>query len=165
VNEETKETLLLSLGINPKNNEPYIHSPKNHYEKEKTFLDRWWDDLSPETKDRFKEIELERNNVVASGFSDEQGRDYIVDDKGFIHPKVASNVSDDPVEKPAHYRQGNIEAVDYLKDNLPVEAFIGGCEWNVKKYLHRWRYKGKPLEDLKKARWYLDLWITTMEGK
>ena len=38
-----------------------------------------------------------------------------------------------------HYREGEIECVDYLWDNMPKEAFIGGAEWNIKKYLHRWR--------------------------
>lgn len=62
----------------------------------------------------------------------------------------------DPVAKPAHYNIGTIECIDYLKDNMPKDAFIGYLEGNVKKYLHRWRYKVKPTEDLKKAQWYLD---------
>lgn len=62
-------------------------------------------------------------------------------------------------ETPQHYTKGSIECWDYLKDNMPHEAYIGGMEWNVKKYLHRWRYKGKPVDDLKKARAYLDRMI------
>jgi hypothetical protein len=46
---------------------------------------------------------------------------------------------------------------------MPMEAFIGGLEWNVKKYLHRWRYKEKPLQDLRKAQWYLTKLIETLE--
>lgn len=64
-----------------------------------------------------------------------------------------------------HYETGSIECVDYLYDNMPLEAFIGGLEWNVKKYLHRWRYKEKPVEDLRKARDYLSVLIDTVEGK
>ena len=64
-----------------------------------------------------------------------------------------------------HYTGGNIECVDYLHDNMPFEAFIGFIEGNVKKYLHRWRYKGKPVEDLRKARDYLTVLINVMEGK
>ncbi len=67
------------------------------------------------------------------------------------------------VNRPSHYTSGNIECVDYLKDNMPWEAFTGGLEWNVKKYLHRWRYKKNPVEDLKKARWYLDRLIRELE--
>ena len=69
----------------------------------------------------------------------------------------------DPVAKPAHYNIGTIECIDYMKDNMPLEAFKGYLEGNAKKYLHRWRYKGKPVEDLKKARWYLDRLIQEIE--
>ena len=65
----------------------------------------------------------------------------------------------DLVNSPSHYASGNIECIEYLKDNMPKEAFIGYLEGNVKKYLHRWRYKVKPTEDLKKAQWYLDYLI------
>jgi len=72
-------------------------------------------------------------------------------------------VESDPVEKPAHYNQSSIECIVYLEDNMPHEAFIGYLEGNTKKYLHRWRYKDKPVEDLKKALWYLDRMIKTVE--
>ena len=78
-------------------------------------------------------------------------------------PHEAAPVKDD-VNNPEHYASGSIECVDYLYDNMPIDAFIGGCEWNVKKYMHRWRYKGKPVQDLKKARWYLDKLIETLDG-
>lgn len=58
------------------------------------------------------------------------------------------------VEKPPHYTQTKIEAIDYLEDTLG-EGFSYFLEGNVKKYMHRWRYKNR-IEDLKKARWYLD---------
>lgn len=70
----------------------------------------------------------------------------------------------DVVNKPAHYQYGTIECIDYMKDNMPLEAFKGYLEGNAKKYLHRWRYKGKPVEDLKKARWYLDRLIQETES-
>lgn len=69
----------------------------------------------------------------------------------------------DSVDRPPHYNNGNIQCIDYLKDNMPKEAFIGYLEGNVKKYLHRWRYKVKPTEDLKKAQWYLDRLIKEVE--
>lgn len=70
----------------------------------------------------------------------------------------------DMVDKPAHYNNGGIECIDYLKDNMSWEGYTGYLEGNCKKYLHRWRYKAKPLEDLKKARWYLDRLIGELEG-
>jgi hypothetical protein len=72
-------------------------------------------------------------------------------------------MSKDMVNSPSHYASGGIECIVYLKDNLPHDAYIGYLEGNTKKYLHRWRYKTNPLEDLKKARWYLDRMITEIE--
>ena len=39
------------------------------------------------------------------------------------------------------------------------DGFIEYCEGNTLKYLHRWRYKEHPVQDLRKARWYLDKMI------
>jgi len=69
----------------------------------------------------------------------------------------------DAVDSPSHYNNGSIECIDYLKDNLSWEGYTGYLEGNCKKYLHRWRYKKKPLEDLKKARWYLERLISELE--
>ena len=43
--------------------------------------------------------------------------------------------------------------------------FMGYLEGANKKYMHRWRYKGTPLEDLKKAHFYLTKLIGEMEGE
>lgn len=80
-----------------------------------------------------------------------------VDDETDYTPKDIKEVD--------HYRESDIECVDYLWDNMPMEAFIGGLEWNVKKYLHRWRRKSAPVKDLRKARDYLTVLIDVMEGK
>lgn len=61
----------------------------------------------------------------------------------------------DPVERPQHYGQGNIECIDYLEDFLSYNEFVGYLRGNIGKYLHRWRYKN-GLEDLNKANWYLN---------
>lgn len=68
----------------------------------------------------------------------------------------------DNVNSPSHYGQGSIEAIDYIKDSLTKEEYIGYLRGNIAKYLHRWRYKN-GLEDLKKARWYLERLILEVE--
>ena len=70
----------------------------------------------------------------------------------------------DIVNHPPHYGEGKIECIEYLRDNMDVMMFMGYLEGNIKKYLHRYRYKNKPLEDLKKAQWYLNRLIEEMEG-
>jgi hypothetical protein len=69
----------------------------------------------------------------------------------------------DQINSPPHYNTGGIECIDYLKDNMSFTAYKGYLEGNCKKYLHRWRYKGKPLEDLRKAHWYLERLILEIE--
>ena len=70
----------------------------------------------------------------------------------------------DIINNPPHYGDGSIECIDYMKDNMDGMMFLGYLEGNTKKYLHRYRHKGKPLEDLKKAKWYLNRLIEEMEG-
>lgn len=66
------------------------------------------------------------------------------------------------VSGPSHYKQGNIECIDYLRDSMGAEGFTYVCEGNVKKYIHRWRGKN-GLEDLKKAQVYLNWLVETVE--
>tara|TARA_A100001015_G_scaffold261371_1_gene306848 strand:+ start:444 stop:746 length:303 start_codon:yes stop_codon:yes gene_type:complete len=67
----------------------------------------------------------------------------------------------DPVTKPDHYNKGGIEAIDYIKQQLGP-AFQFYCAGNVMKYMHRYRYKN-GVEDVKKARVYLDWLIKELE--
>ena len=62
---------------------------------------------------------------------------------------------EDNVNKPLHYRIGEVEAIDYIHQQLGtgVKDYLLG---NVHKYLHRHRFKGQAVEDLRKARWYLE---------
>jgi len=55
------------------------------------------------------------------------------------------------VDHPSHYNQGKIEVIDFIEDQR-LDFTLG----NAIKYICRAPYKGKPLEDLEKARWYLD---------
>ena len=68
---------------------------------------------------------------------------------------------DDIVNRPPHYNQGGIEAIDYIKQQLG-EGIVDYCEGNVLKQLHRWRYKN-GLQDLQKAQWYLNKMVKEQE--
>ena len=64
------------------------------------------------------------------------------------------------VDHPAHY--GGVNN-DYEAIKV-IEAWgLGFCLGNTVKYIARHERKGKPLEDLKKARWYLDREIKRLE--
>jgi len=61
---------------------------------------------------------------------------------------------EDVINHPSHYTRGKIEVIDFIEDQqLPYH--LG----NVIKYIARAGHKGDKLEDLKKARWYLDRYI------
>lgn len=77
---------------------------------------------------------------------------------------VKRNGTMDNVNSPSHYNTGgSIECIDYIKDFLNEEEYIGYLRGNIAKYLHRWRYKN-GLEDLEKAKVYLG-WLIEAVGK
>ena len=61
----------------------------------------------------------------------------------------------DNINQPEHYNTGNIECIEAIEESMTPEAFQGYLKGNCMKYLWRYKYKGKPLEDLQKAQWYL----------
>ncbi len=67
----------------------------------------------------------------------------------------------DNVNHPSHYTFGKFEVIEVLMDwfsDLPLL-------WQVGKYIARAKHKNNMLEDLKKARWYLDFQIKMLEDK
>lgn len=68
--------------------------------------------------------------------------------------------SPDPVNHPAHYTShpSGVECID-------VAEHYGFCIGNAIKYLWRAGLKADAVEDLKKARWYLDREIANREKK
>ena len=68
----------------------------------------------------------------------------------------------DNINAPDHYTKGGIETIDYIKAKLTCEEYEGYLKGNVLKYLSREHNKG-GLDDLKKARVYLDWLIESRE--
>ena len=62
----------------------------------------------------------------------------------------------DMVNSPSHYTAGGIETWEYLVAKLGRTGARSYCIGNVLKYVSRAPHKGKFLEDMRKARWYLD---------
>lgn len=69
----------------------------------------------------------------------------------------------DNVNHPAHYTQSGIECIDAIVAAVEgLEGMEAVCTANVIKYIWRWKRKN-GVEDLKKARWYLDKLIEIKE--
>ena len=62
----------------------------------------------------------------------------------------------DNVNNPKHYNKHGIECIDAIQASMSDKEFLGYLKANVVKYMWRDDYMGKPLEDLKKAQWYLN---------
>ncbi len=58
---------------------------------------------------------------------------------------------------PDHYKRGDIEVIDFILDQN-----FNYLEGNIIKYVSRYKDKN-GLEDLKKAKWYLNRLTTTLE--
>tara|TARA_R100001377_G_C3194917_1_gene112312 strand:+ start:7244 stop:7564 length:321 start_codon:yes stop_codon:yes gene_type:complete len=66
-----------------------------------------------------------------------------------------SKLFTDMVNSPPHYNKSGIECIDAIRAATDV-GYKYYLQGTVIKYLWRYEYKNKPIEDLKKARWYLN---------
>jgi len=70
---------------------------------------------------------------------------------------VPSFLRADEVNHPPHYTVGGIETIDFIEAK-GLDYNLG----NVVKYVSRADQKGNKLQDLEKARWYLDRAISSL---
>ena len=68
---------------------------------------------------------------------------------------------EDMVNSPAHYNKAGIETIDMI-ESVTGDGFEAYLQGNILKYVCRYRYKDNPVEDLGKARWYLNRLIETI---
>ena len=70
---------------------------------------------------------------------------------------------EDMVNRPPHYNQHGVECIDAIRaaTDKGYKYYLQG---NIIKYLWRFDYKGKPVEDLKKAKWYLEKLIEHVDS-
>lgn len=83
---------------------------------------------------------------------------------GLLKPQEIKNVKveDDPVNHPSHYCDSNIEVIDYI-----IDKKLNFNRGNVIKYVSRAGKKNvnKEVEDLEKARFYLNKEIEILKGE
>lgn len=68
----------------------------------------------------------------------------------------------DNVNHPSHYESGNFECIDVMIETQGAEEVKSFCLCNAFKYLYRHKRKN-GIEDIKKARWYIDKFIELSE--
>jgi hypothetical protein len=82
------------------------------------------------------------------------------DDYGNVRLRMMGAPKSDNVNHPPHYKAGGIETIDFIEAKS-LNYNLG----NVVKYITRADHKGSKLEDLRKAQWYLNREISTLEKK
>lgn len=77
----------------------------------------------------------------------------------------AVDKTNDAVQHPSHYTQGKVECIVALESaTAGLSGIEAVCTANAIKYLWRWKRKN-GVEDLKKARVYIDYLIKHLEGE
>ena len=66
----------------------------------------------------------------------------------------------DIINNPEHYTSWWLEVIDILKAKLSKEEYSWYLQWNILKYIFRYKHKNW-IEDLKKAQVYLN-WLVKM---
>ena len=71
-----------------------------------------------------------------------------------------SSTQADNINHPTHYETGKYECIDVMQEAIGVEDTKGFCLCNAFKYIYRCTKKHvSPVEDVKKAIWYLNKFI------
>lgn len=73
-----------------------------------------------------------------------------------------NNETTDVVNHPKHYESGKFECIEVMEETQGVLAVMGFCICNAFKYLYRHKRKN-GIEDVKKAKWYIDKYIELAE--
>lgn len=74
-------------------------------------------------------------------------------------------MSNDPVNHPEHYETNGIECIDAMVASQGKEAVSNYCICNAFKYIWRHQHKGKSIEDIQKAIWYLNKYVEFNEDQ
>ena len=121
------------------------------------------DDATPEEWNRLNK--KSKRDLAWLDESDDAANDHPVYGENIPDNRLGksySNLINTMVDHPAHYNNGHIECIEAIEAMLTPDEYIGYLRGNSLKYLWRFRYKNKPIEDLRKARWYEERLISYM---
>ena len=99
---------------------------------------------------------MDKNLKFVGGDSD----DYI----NFGLSNMVSFKSEDRVNSPSHYTKGKVEAIEIIEDAIGDAPSVqaGMLQAQVLKYLLRLWLKDNPAEDARKAQWYLNRLVNSL---
>ena len=122
------------------------------------FLDEFdtyneWNQI--QKKQKLNDEWMDENHYAADSVPTHQFEDVIWLGESLL-PKEEKK--SDSVNSPSHYTSGKTEVIDIIEDAVSdaPSTIYGMLQGQVLKYMLRVWLKDNPLEDMKKARWYLD---------
>ena len=111
--------------------------------------------IEPTIKEPLMQVYLDMADAELNPFDDDEEDENSIDEAMAKSHYWANSKKEDVVNSPNHYNKGSIECIEDIQASMSTEAFQGYLKGNCMKYLWRYDYKGKPVEDLQKAQWYL----------
>jgi hypothetical protein len=125
------------------------------------FMDEW-NSMDPADKPVY---EIDFSKVPGKKRLPLQGK-HAKDDRWLRIANMFEGNPEDRVNSPSHYTAGSQEAIVTIEEAIEHAPSVsyGFLQAQVLKYLLRVWHKDNPLEDLKKAQWYLNRLIQKMDG-
>ena len=83
---------------------------------------------------------------------------------GWANDTISFNPVDDRVNSPSHYTRGTQEAIDIIEEAIDAAPTNKAAmlQAQVLKYLLRIWHKDNPSEDARKAQWYLNRLVDSL---
>ena len=122
--------------------------------------DRWWKE-QPKYEDK---KDLEASNVIKfAGYDKTIVNDDWLDFRAY---NCTDQARDDRVNSPSHYTSGRVEVIEVIEDAVKDAPTPGKAvlQAQVIKYIMRMWLKDNPVEDAKKAEWYLKRLIDSLNS-
>mgnify|MGYP003628818967 CR=1 FL=1 len=69
--------------------------------------------------------------------------------------KVQELGDSDPVHSPLHYNKGEVQCIDAIA-SMQGDGFKYYLQGSAMKYLWRYEHKRNPIQDLRKAKWFIE---------
>jgi hypothetical protein len=131
------------------------------------------DDATPEEWDNLNYKRNKKGEPTFEEYMKRLNSNWVFDSTRGTDPLVTADSVDfedcwneknsDAVNSPAHYNYGKVECIEAIEESMTPDSFKGYLKGNTMKYLWRYERKSNALQDLKKARWYLDKLISQIE--
>ena len=149
----------MARGKTTKSVNPFLEEKARYFEQEERERRRLWEERARSMEEKAKERINRSETKKEKERRIESQIDEFAQEERDRREALEGIARREAVNHPPHYNQGNIEVIDAIEDwGLDFNA------GNVVKYVARHQHKAEPLEDLKKARWYLDRIIKGIEN-